>query len=144
MAEQSLVDIAKAPIIAYNDKNWDAVKAAVAPGFIYDEVGTQRKIQGINDVLAAWRGWATAIPDSKATFDNASTSGNTVIFEVTWRGTQTGPLQTPTGQILQPSGRKIELRACQVIEVANGKVQVMRHYYDMVTMLQQLGALSGV
>jgi steroid delta-isomerase-like uncharacterized protein len=144
MAEQSLVDIAKAPIIAYNDKNWDAVKAAVAPGFIYDEVGTQRKIQGINDVLAAWRGWATAIPDSKATFDNASTSGNTVILEVTWRGTQTGPLQTPTGQILQPSGRKIELRACQVIEVANGKVQVMRHYYDMVTMLQQLGALSGV
>jgi steroid delta-isomerase-like uncharacterized protein len=144
MAEQSLVDIAKAPIVAYNDKNWDAVKAAVAPGFIYDEVGTQRKIQGINDVLAAWRGWATAIPDSKATFDNASTSGNTVILEVTWRGTQTGPLQTPTGQILQPSGRKIELRACQVIEVANGKVQVMRHYYDMVTMLQQLGALSGV
>jgi steroid delta-isomerase-like uncharacterized protein len=144
MAEQSLVDIAKAPIIAYNDKNWDAVKAAVAPGFIYDEVGTQRKIQGINDVLAAWRGWATAIPDSKATFDNASTSGNTVILEVTWRGTQTGSLQTPTGQILQPSGRKIELRACQVIEVANGKVQVMRHYYDMVTMLQQLGALSGV
>jgi steroid delta-isomerase-like uncharacterized protein len=143
MAEQSLVDIAKAPIIAYNDKNWDAVEAAVAPGFIYDEVGTQRKIQGINDVLAAWRGWATAIPDSKATFDNASTSGNTVILEVTWRGTQTGPLQTPTGQI-QPSGKKIELRACQVIEVANGKVQVMRHYYDMVTMLQQLGALSGV
>jgi hypothetical protein len=30
------------------------------------------------------------------------------------------------------------------IEVANGKVQVMRHYYDMVTMLQQLGALSRV
>jgi steroid delta-isomerase-like uncharacterized protein len=144
MAEQSLIDIAKAPIIAYNAKDWEAVKAAVAPGFIYDEVGTQRKIKGIDDVLAAWRGWATAIPDSKATFDNASTSGNTVTLEVTWRGTQTGPLQAPTGQILQPSGRKIEMRACQVIEVANGKVQVMRHYYDMVTMLQQLGALSGV
>jgi steroid delta-isomerase-like uncharacterized protein len=143
MPQQSLVDIAKAPIIAYNDKNWDAVKAAVAPGFVYDEVGTQRKIQGVNDVIVAWRGWAAAIPDSKATFDSASTSGNTVVVEVTWRGTQTGPLQTPTGQI-PATGKKIEIRACQVIEVANDKVQAMRHYFDMMTMMQQLGAVSRV
>ena len=43
MSQQSLIDAAKAPIIAYNDKDWKAVKAAVAPGFLYDEVATQRK-----------------------------------------------------------------------------------------------------
>ena len=143
MPQQSLVDIAKAQIIAYNDKNWDAVKAAVAPGVVYDEVGTQRRLQGVNDVIEAWRGWAAAIPDSNATFHGASSSGNTVVLELTWRGTQTGTLQTATGQI-PATGKKIELRACQVIEIANDKVQVIRHYFDMMTMMQQLGAISGV
>ena len=40
--------------------------------------------------------------------------------------------------------REIEIRACQVIEVANDKVQAIRHYFDLMTMMQQLGALSGV
>ncbi len=135
---QSLIDTAKAPIIAYNKKDWDAVRAAVVPGFVYDEVGTQRKVQGINDFLAAWRAWATAIPDSKATFHNAHVSGNTVVLEVTWRGTHTGPLRTPGGEIA-PTGNKIEVRACQVIEVSGDKAQAMRHYFDMATLLQQLG-----
>lgn len=143
MPQQSLVDIAKALTIAYNEKNWAAVEEAVAPGFVYDEVGTQRKIQGVKEFITAWRGWAAAIPDSKATFHSASTSGNTVVLEVTWRGTQTGPLQTPTGQV-PPSGKTFEMRACQVVEVANDKVQAMRHYFDMMTMMQQLGALSRV
>ncbi len=141
MPQQSLIDTAKAPIIAYNKKDWYAVRAAVVPGFIYDEVGTQRKVQGINDFLAAWRAWATAIPDSKATFHNAHVSGNTVVLEVTWRGTHTGPLRTPSGEIA-PTGNKIEVRACQVIEVAGDKAQAMRHYFDMTTLMQQLGVAS--
>lgn len=49
MPQQSQVDIAKAPV-AYNRKDWDGVKAAVTPGFVYDEVGTQRRIQGVAPV----------------------------------------------------------------------------------------------
>ena len=143
MPQPSLVDIAKAPILAYNDKNWDAVRAAVSPSFVYDEVATQRKAQGINDVLGVWREWAAAFPDSKATFNTVATSGNTVIMEVTWRGTHTGALRAPTGEVAA-TGKKIEIRACQVIEVANDKVQTMRHYFDMMTMMQQLGVVSAV
>ena len=141
MAQQSIIDMAKAPIIAYNEKNWDAVKASVTSGFVYDEVGTQRRVQGINDFLAAWRGWAAALPDSKATFHSALVSGNTVVLEVTWRGTHTGPLQTPRGEIA-PTGKKIDIRACQVIEIAGDKPQAMRHYFDMATLLKQLGVAS--
>jgi len=141
MAQQSIIDMAKAPIIAYNEKNWDAVKASVTSGFVYDEVGTQRRVQGINDFLAAWCGWAAALPDSKATFHSALVSGNTVVLEVTWRGTHTGPLQTPHGEIA-PTGKKIDIRACQVIEIAGDKPQAMRHYFDMATLLKQLGVAS--
>ena len=137
----SVVDIAKAQVVAYNQKDWNAVADVLAPGCVYDEVGTQRRIHGVDDIMTAWRGWATALPDSNASFDNVSVSGNTVTLEITWRGTQNGPLQTPGGQ-LPPSGRKMEIRACQVVDVADGKVQAVRHYFDMATLLQQLGALT--
>ena len=139
---QSIVDTAKAQITAYNQKDWNAVANILASSCVYDEIATHRRIQGISDIETAWRGWATALPDSNASFDNVSASGNTVTLELTWRGTHNGPLQTPTGA-LPASGRKIEIRACQVVDVADGKVQAVRHYFDMATMLQQLGAFSA-
>lgn len=139
---QSVADIAKSQISAYNQRDWTAVAAALAPGCVYDEVATHRRVQGVNDIMAAWRGWATAIPDSKASFDSVSVSGNTVTLELTWRGVHTGPLETPAGA-LPPSGRSMDIRACQVVEVSDGKVQSIRHYFDMATLLQQLGAFSA-
>lgn len=138
MSEPSLIDVAKAPIIAYGEKNWEAVRAAVSPGFLYDEVATHRKVQGVGEVVACWQGWATALPDSKATFHNAFASGNSVVLEITWSGKHTGPLQMPTGQIAA-TGKAIQIRACLVVEIASGKVQSMRHYYDLATMMRQLG-----
>ena len=135
---QSVAGTAKSQITAYNDKDWNAVAAVLAPGCVYDEVATHRRVQGVNEIMDAWRGWATALPDSRASFDKVSVSGNTVTLELTWRGAQTGPLETPGGT-LPPSGRSIEIRACQVVEVADGKVQSVRHYFDMATILQQLG-----
>jgi steroid delta-isomerase-like uncharacterized protein len=139
---QSVVDTAKAQIIAYNEKDWNAVATVLASGCIYDEVPSQRRVQGISDITAAWQGWATALPDSKASFDSVSVSGNTVTLELTWRGTQNGPLQTPGGA-LPPSGRTIEVRAVQVVDVADCQVQAVRHYFDMATLLQQLGAFTA-
>jgi steroid delta-isomerase-like uncharacterized protein len=137
MAEETVVNAAKASVIAYNQKDWAAVRATVTPAIVYDEVATQRTLHGIDDVLTAWKGWATALPDSKATFDNVHVSGNTVVLELTWRGTHTGPLQTPTGET-PATGRRIEVRACQIIEVADGKTQRIRHYFDMATLMAQL------
>jgi steroid delta-isomerase-like uncharacterized protein len=138
MTQQSVVDIAKAQVIAYNEKDWDKVKAGVAPGMVYDELATQRKVEGVDDVIEVWKGWANAMPDSKATFNSEVASGNTVVLEMTWRGTHKGPLQMPSGDI-PATGKKFELRACQVVEVANDKVKSVRHYFDMGSLLRQLG-----
>ena len=43
---QQLIDAAKAPILAYGKKDWEAVKSSVSPGFTYDEVATNRKVKG--------------------------------------------------------------------------------------------------
>lgn len=136
--QQQLIDAAKAPMLAYNEKDWNAVRASISPDFVYDEVATNRKVQGVDQVIPLWQGWATAFPDSKATFHNTLVSGNTVVFEVTWRGTHEGPLQTPNGPI-SPTRNRIAIRACMAIEVEGDKAKVQRHYFDMVTLMQQIG-----
>jgi steroid delta-isomerase-like uncharacterized protein len=137
---QDIIDIAKASVIAYNEKNWNAAETALSPEIIYEEMATQRKPKGIRDVLAAWRGWAEAFPDSKATFQNALASGNTVVLEMTWRGKHTGPLQIPGGGPLPPTGKSIEIQACQILDVEGTKAKRIRHYFDLATLLKQLGA----
>ena|SRR5439155_20795221 len=137
---QTPIDVAKEQILAYNEKNWDRVKQVVAPNVVYDEVGTRRTVTGVNALVDTWKEWATAMPDSKASFDSVTVSGDTVVLEVTWRGHHTGPLHTPTREIAA-TGKPIELRAVQVVAVANGKTKSIRQYFDMATILQQIGAV---
>ncbi len=136
----SIANVAKASISAYNDKNWEKVRATLTADCLYDEVATNRKAKGIDEVLAIWQGWAKALPDSKATFGNQFVTDNTVVLEITWRGTHTGPMATPRGEI-PPTGKTIELRACQVIEVSGERAKSIRQYFDMATLTQQLGVM---
>lgn len=141
MAQPKLVsnaDVAKASVNAYNEKNWEKVHTSLAPDCVYDEVATNRKTRGVNDTIALWQGWAKALPDSRATFENQFVMDNTVVLELTWRGTHRGPLPTPRGEIA-PTGKTIELRACQVIEVSGERAKTIRQYFDMTSLLQQLG-----
>jgi steroid delta-isomerase-like uncharacterized protein len=130
--------VAKQSVIGYNDKNWEAVKEALAPDAVYDEVATSRRLEGTNTILPIWKEWAAAFPDSRATFEHETATDDTVTLELRWRGTHKGPLNLPSGNV-DPTGKTIDLRACQVIELAKGKARSIRHYFDMATMLRQLG-----
>jgi steroid delta-isomerase-like uncharacterized protein len=138
ISQQQLVDAAKAPLIAFNEKDWDAVRASITSDFVYDEVATHRKVQGVDQVIPLWQGWATAFPDARATFHRALPSDGTVVLELTWQGTHKGPLQTPKGAIAATE-KSIEIRSCVVTEIAGDKAKLQRHYFDMATMLHQLG-----
>lgn len=120
MEMPNVIETAKAATIAYNEKNWDKVKAAFTENGVYDEKGSGRRVRGIGQMLEAWRGWAQAIPDSKATVVAEYASGDTAVFEVVWSGTHTSQLQTGT---IPPSNKRIEIPACQVMKTESGKVK---------------------
>ena len=132
-----LINIAKQPFIAYGEKDWNKVTAAVTPDFAYDEVASGRHPSGIDQVLEVWKGWATAFPNSKATFHRALVSGNNVVLEVTWKGTHLGPMATPNGEIAA-TGKTISFRAISVYEIKDGKAASCRQYFDMNTLTSQL------
>ena len=123
------------------DKDWDKVKALFVENGVYDEKGTGRRIQGIGQVLEAWQGWAKAIPDSKATVLAEHASGDTAILEVVWKGTRTVRFRRRLDH--RWSNKRIEVPACQVMKVEGGRVKTYTHYFDMLTLLRQIGAVKG-
>lgn len=141
VSPQALIQAATAPILCYNEKNWDKLKSSIAPNFVYDEVPTQRIVRGADQAIAVNREWAEAFPDSKATIHGAVASGNTVVLELTWQGTHQGPLNTPNGSV-PATNRPIQIRACMVTELDGEMVSQQRHYFDMATLLRQIGALT--
>jgi len=141
MSEQELINVAKAQLDAYNNRDWDAARAAISSDFVYDEIGTEREIEGSNLAIAAWQGWVAAFFDAPGTTENAFAGDGKVLMEMRWRGTHTGPMQTPGGEI-PATGKLIEFRGCQVIEIEDGKAKSMRHYLDIMAMMQQLGLVG--
>jgi steroid delta-isomerase-like uncharacterized protein len=139
MAEQDAIRIARENLEAFNAADWERLKATLAPDSIYDEVATQRRLQGADEIVQAFKGWKQAMPDAKGTVTNAAASGNTVTQEITWEGTQTGPLVGPGGTI-PPSGKRQVTRAAWIATIEGGKIQESRQYFDMMALLQQLDA----
>jgi len=139
MAEQDLIRLARENVEAFNTGDWHRLKAPLAPDVVYDEVGSQRRVQGADQLVQAYQGWKQALPDGKGKIKNAFASGNQVTIEVTWEGTHNGPLVGPGGTI-RPSGKSISVPGAQVITFQGDKIKELRQYFDLLTLLQQIGA----
>jgi predicted ester cyclase len=75
--------------------------------------------------------------------ENLVAHGDQVVYETTWTGTHAGPLTAPDGQTIPPTGRSVAMPACLVVRVADDRIVEQHHYFDMVTMLSQLGLMPG-
>ena len=101
----------------------------------------EARLQGAGNIIQCLQGWKAALPDVKGTVTNTYATGNTVVLAVTWKGTHTGPLEGPTGTV-QATGKQVTTRASWVLNFDGGKVKESRHYFDMLSFMQQLGLLS--
>jgi steroid delta-isomerase-like uncharacterized protein len=81
-------------------------------------------------------------PDSGIEITNLFASENQAVVEFIGRGTNTGSLHMPAGDV-PPTGRTVELRFCDVYRVSNGQIVSYRSYYDALGFLQQLGLIPS-
>lgn len=77
----------------------------------------------------------------KAEITNLIAEGDWAVIEFTNSGTNTGPLRTAIGDF-PPTNRKVEVQYCSVRQIKNRKVISGRDYYDVSTILHQLGLVS--
>ncbi|MGH8992968.1 MAG: ester cyclase [Acidimicrobiia bacterium] len=135
-------DLATAIIEAFNDADWDRMRSVCSPDIVYQETGTGRDIQGVEDYLDLARTWRQGFPDVTGKINTALADGGTVALDITWTGTNTGPLITPAGEI-PATGKPMQVVSTVWFQVAGDRVEEVRNHLDLAGMLGQLGLLPG-
>ena len=95
--------------------------------------------QGRAAIREGWSQEKTAFPDRSVTIDSITEEGDTIAAELTWTGTNTGPLVLPDGTEMAPTGKRVENRAADVVQVHRGKAAVQHQYWDNMAYARQLG-----
>ena len=140
MSEQDIIQVGQGVVDAFNADDWDRFRALTTTDTVYNEYGTQRVINGQDDIIEAMQGWKQAMPDVIGTVMSSCASGNTVTLEVSWTGTHTGPLVSPAGTI-EPSGKSQTTPSAWIMEFEGVKVRESSLYFDLMTLLTQIGAM---
>ncbi len=143
MAAQEHVVLARSLLELYNsrqsDPTWlDTSVAAFAADAKLIDVPSSATLHGPDGYKRLVLFFAEAFPDSRVEPTNAFATEDQVVLEYTSRGTNIGLLHLPS-QALPATGRSYELRLCQVFQIRNGKIVRFHIYYDMTTLLEQLG-----
>jgi steroid delta-isomerase-like uncharacterized protein len=132
--------VAREIVEAFNRADWERLKARVTSDVIYEETGTGRRIEGADAYVQLCIGWKETFADVAGTVRTTAASGDTVAMEITWEGTHTGPLMGPGGT-LPPTGKRAPVPATMWFIVQRDRVREIHHHLDLMTLLQELGAL---
>lgn len=148
MTAQDNVALVRTQLELFNshqtDPAWlDKSVADLADDFEQTDVPGGRTVRGPDGLRQLNLFFAEGFPDGRTEITNIFATEDQVVVEFTGRGTNTGPLHMPTGDI-PPTGRRAELRFCNVLKVRNGKLVSSHIYYDVMTMLQQLGLVPSM
>jgi ketosteroid isomerase-like protein len=127
---------------AFFSGEWDTAAKFYAPDAV--AVTPDRgEVTGIDNIVAWTRELIEAFPDARYEPVNEYESGNTAIDEGYFTGTNTGPLQGPTGETIPATGKSVRVRACDIATVENGVITSHRFYYDQMDFLGQLGLMEA-
>lgn len=135
------VTVARENIETFNKGDQQRFRSSLSADAVYREHATGREVQGADEVTKVSFAWRDAFPDARGEVTNAFAAGDQVALQLTWTGTQKGDLVSPAGTI-PATGKQVNIPACQVITLRDGKVARTDHYFDLTTMLTQLGAFS--
>lgn len=140
MDSQEMIRLASENVEAWSTGDWERLKAPYSPDVVYKEFGSQRIMQGVDKLIQDYQGWKQAMPDGSGRVVNAFACGDQVLLEVIWTGTNNGPLQTPSGSIA-PTGKSFTEPAALVMTFKGDKIVEFHHYFDMMTLFQQIGVM---
>jgi len=137
-----MTELVKRHLAALSADNWVEYRAGLTDNAVYEEVATGLRAAGADKYEAAVRMWKKAFPDLKAKVINSFDSGDQVVAEVEWEGTQSGPLDTPLGTI-PPTNKHGTIQGVLIAKIKDGKIAEMRQYFDALSLMKQLNVLPA-
>jgi ketosteroid isomerase-like protein len=127
---------------AFFSSEWDTAAKLYAPDAVAD-TPDKGEVRGQENIVAWTRELIEAFPDAQYEPVNEYEVGNTAIDEGFFVGTNTGPLQGPTGETIPATGKRVRARAVDLATVENGVITSHRFYFDQLDFLGQLGLMEG-
>lgn len=122
----------------FNERRFEIATTMLNPRIHWLNVASGQEYHGPEEVKGYWQSWVDVFSDAKVEIERLDADDQGMVVEFFGRGTHSGPLPTPSGPIA-PTGKKIDMRFCEVIRMASDKIGSARLYFDMLTMLRQLG-----
>lgn len=120
----------------WNKKNYSIAYELVHPDFTAHGAGGQDIKQGPDGVIGMVKAWHAAMPDGRMTMDDIITEGDLSTIRMTWEATHTSKF----GEI-PASGKRITVTSIGIDRVVNGKITEGWGELNMLSMLQQMGAI---
>jgi steroid delta-isomerase-like uncharacterized protein len=121
---------------AWNARDFAKMRSLLHPEYTY--TGPDGQVAAGPDAgMAIAQMYAAAFPDGQLEIERVHVAGNASIAELVARGTHGGDLMG-----IAATGKKVEIRICNVMEVRDGQVYREPEYMDLLTMMTQIGAVK--
>jgi steroid delta-isomerase-like uncharacterized protein len=140
MSDQDNIKAAQSWIDAWNMGDLSKIAPYEADNFMSEVPGTPGPVNSVQN-RAYIQNFLTAFPDSKIEVLRTIVQGDYVVTNWKTTGMNTGPLQTPSGGSIPPTGKMSTTVGSTTSQVKNGKVVHAWVYFDMASLLGQLGLL---
>ncbi|MEK6227530.1 MAG: ester cyclase [Chloroflexota bacterium] len=128
---------------AQNNHDSEAVARLYAPDAVAYDPMYPEPLRGREAIGKDNDGFFSAFPDLRFEIvsliekDDRSGAG-----ELRLTGTHTGPLESPTGQKIPPTNKRVDLKGAAFVKLnERGEIVEERRYYDVGTFLRQLGLM---
>jgi predicted ester cyclase len=140
MSEQENIKAAHAFFDAWNAGDLSKVDPYEADSFMAEAPGAAGPMNKEQNRMYR-ENFLRAFPGSKFEALLTITQGNYVVAHWKASGAHAGPLQTPSGAAIPPTGKSIMLLGSTTSEVQNGKIVRSWSFWDLSSLLGQLGLL---
>jgi len=123
----------------FNERDLDGVLALLTDDFVLEDVALGLRFDGPDGFREWLAPFLSAMPDASTEVTLVVDGGDWVATEHTGRGTHTGPLPTPQGEV-PASGHSVELKFGEFFQLRDDKVAALRAYWDSASLMRQIGA----
>ena len=143
MSEQENVASVEKLFAALNARELGSTDAMYAADFQAESPGRPEPMT-LEQSRENLQGFLTAFPDLSFELGAKVAQGDFVA--VTWvaNGTHTGPLPTPSGDSIPATNKKVTNTGSSFYHFENGKIIRVKTFWDMASLLMQIGMMPGM
>ena len=122
---------------AWNSLDPQRVVDLLTEDHIYEDVTFAAVCRGAAETRGFFEAAYSAFPDIHFTLTSAATNAERAALEWTMTGTHHGHLPG-----LPATGKPFSVRGSTIFETAAGKISAVRDYWDLATLLRQVGLMA--